>query len=284
MKEYEKDEEIRKSAERENVHRKRNDDKKYFITIGVLIIAILGLTLYIVLEQNNVFSNNNKETNKNNSTVVEKENNTNTNNQSNSNSNESSNNSSTNNSNTTDNSSSATSGLGGVQATPSGGQGGVVGPDYLTEFNSNGCLNDENSIYTLVTSNSNTINAYAKLNTDKKTIKFRAHDNNYTIVMSNTVEDIFISGFGQSAGAETLLFLMSDGTVEYMPIEDAIKTNNVNSYGKLPNVSHVIKFLMAEETAPNTVGSSITILGFNNDNSFYDLGQILYATGNYFKN
>ena len=98
--------------------------------------------------------------------------------------------------------------------------------------------------------------------------------NNFT----KDIVDIYLGGFGQDASNDTLLFLMNDGTVEYVPIRLALSTNNqaISSYGSLPSVSNVVKFYTAQVSS-----GYATVLAQRSDGTYYDLSQVLEATGNY---
>lgn len=61
------------------------------------------------------------------------------------------------------------------------------------------------------------------------------------------VVDIFFSGVGQDASGVMLLFLMEDGTVQYLPLKKTYATDyeNLKSYGVLSGISNIIKFYSA---------------------------------------
>lgn len=89
------------------------------------------------------------------------------------------------------------------------------------------------------------------------------------------VHSAYITGFGHSSGAETAFFIMTDGTVEYVPIQKLYDTcgyldnTTVSSYGAIPNVSGVAKIVQADAKAPQSTGSATT-LGIKSDGTFYD--------------
>ncbi len=89
---------------------------------------------------------------------------------------------------------------------------------------------------------------------------------------STEIKDIYIGGYGQDISGVTILYLMSDGTVEYTPLLEAMTNNkNIKSYGKIPNVSGVVKFY----TADAMQFGGVTMLAQRADGTFYDLGLIL---------
>ena len=101
------------------------------------------------------------------------------------------------------------------------------------------------------------------------------------INFTKKVVDIFFGGIDQDASGDTILFLMEDGTVEYLPLKKAYATNNesLNSYGSLSGISNIVKFYSAN--ANSQKGSGITILAQDNEGNLYDLSTTLRETGNY---
>lgn len=101
--------------------------------------------------------------------------------------------------------------------------------------------------------------------------------NNFT----KDIEDIYLGGYGQDASNDTLFFLMEDGTVEYVPIRRALSINNeaISSYGALPSVSGVVKFYNVQ--ARQASSGYATVLAQKANGTYYDLSQVLEATGNY---
>ena len=118
-----------------------------------------------------------------------------------------------------------------------------------------------------------TVVNYYSLNwtSDKQTM------NTSVVEFDKKIVDLFFGGFGQSNQGDTLFILLEDGTVEYIPIVHMF--NHAQgapvSYGKLEGVTGVVKFASAN------VPDAFTTIAIKGDGSFYDLGKILYATGNY---
>ena len=76
-----------------------------------------------------------------------------------------------------------------------------------------------------------------------------------------------------------LYFLMEDGTVEYMPIHKALKSQEFKSYGKLENVSNIVEIATGMAQA-NVDGSGNgpgwnTVFAINYDGDYYDIGDIV---------
>lgn len=98
------------------------------------------------------------------------------------------------------------------------------------------------------------------------------------IQFSKQLKDIYIGGFGTDFSNDTILFLMEDGTVEYLPVRNNLQTdpNNLKSYGSLQELTDTVLFY---DSAKEVIGS--TILAQKSDGTIYDLQPIVSATGNY---
>lgn len=64
----------------------------------------------------------------------------------------------------------------------------------------------------------------------------------YELDFSQNIADVFIAGAGQMLGSEKILFLMADGTVEYIPVKEAVAAKEIKSYGKLDGLNNIVKF------------------------------------------
>ncbi len=96
------------------------------------------------------------------------------------------------------------------------------------------------------------------------------------------VIDVSLASYSQAVGDELLLFLMKDGTIEYLPLRKAAQTNNFKSYGKIENIKDVVRIYTARcySADPNVSGNARTIVAFTNEGKFYDLGDILNNLAN----
>lgn len=97
------------------------------------------------------------------------------------------------------------------------------------------------------------------------------------ISFSQEVSDFRIGGFGQEQSHDTMLFLMKDGTIEYIPIKKGytgISPDKVKSFGKIPGVEGIIK-LYQVATGGNGASGYTTVLAQKADGSFYDLNESL---------
>lgn len=105
---------------------------------------------------------------------------------------------------------------------------------------------------------------------------------------NKSVEDLVIAGidaqhvvsverglFGNGLGNETILFLMDDGTVEYMPLHRVAEDGVVRSYGKIKGVEDVISLKMVY-SSPGCGGGS-TVIAQKANGEFYDLHELLEA-------
>lgn len=91
------------------------------------------------------------------------------------------------------------------------------------------------------------------------------------------VVDIIIYSDGMDIGSYTLLYLMSDGTVEYTPLYDALRNQTFKSYGRLEGIEDVVRFykvavVLHSEVRANAYNS---VLVQTSDGSYYDLHGIM---------
>ena len=89
------------------------------------------------------------------------------------------------------------------------------------------------------------------------------------------IQNVYCLGAGQSGYGNCVLFLMEDGTVEYMPLAYAIKNNDFRSYGKLEGVENVVDIVTAYIAGGMGAGSGHTALVIQEDGTAYDIGEQL---------
>lgn len=98
------------------------------------------------------------------------------------------------------------------------------------------------------------------------------------ITFDQEVSEVMFGGFGHDVSHETMLFLMKDGTVQYIPIAKAYKAKSPeaikSTYGTIPEVKDIIKLYQVSASAPNA-GGYVTVLAQKADGSFYDLTHSL---------
>ena len=131
----------------------------------------------------------------------------------------------------------------------------------------------------------NGITAY--INKDLKTATLKIDSQAYGSKLDKSIElnisfdreilEIFFGLFGQGEDGTTLLFLMKDGTIEYIPLyenlngKDNNQISNIKSYGIIKGVSNVVALVQMEvETELSgyySVGARLA------DGSFYDLSE-----------
>lgn len=95
------------------------------------------------------------------------------------------------------------------------------------------------------------------------------------------ITQVHIGGFGQAAGAENILYVLEDGTVEYTPILNELKENwskeNLNklfnTHKKIDKVENV-SYVTGASVASGTTGHYTTV-AVRKDGSYYDLDEII---------
>lgn len=92
---------------------------------------------------------------------------------------------------------------------------------------------------------------------------------------NENVADVKISSLGfQAVGYEVMLFLMEDGTVEYMPIYNALKENKIMSYGKIQGIKDIVKITDGYVRGNEGGGGGFPV-AIKSDGSFYNLEKYL---------
>ena len=171
--------------------------------------------------------------------------------------------------------------------------------DNSLDFDTSKIINGNADTYTLV-NNGHTINAsldetrkvvtlsYNRkvlsdtytLNWDLTGVEDYVYENKQ-LTFEKEIKDIYFGGIGQDATGDIILFLMSDGTVEYIPVYQALLSNKIEgltSYGVLPNITDVVKFYMVNASAG--MSGSVSILAQTKDGTLYDLAPIINDTSN----
>lgn len=171
--------------------------------------------------------------------------------------------------------------------------------DNSLDFDTSKIINGNADTYTLV-NNGHTINAsldetrkvvtlsYNRkvlsdtytLNWDLTGVEDYVYENKQ-LTFEKEIKDIYFGGIGQDATGDIILFLMSDGTVEYIPVYQALLSNGIEgltSYGVLPNITDVVKFYMVNASAG--MSGSVSILAQTKDGTLYDLAPIINDASN----
>ena len=171
--------------------------------------------------------------------------------------------------------------------------------DNSLDFDTSKIINGNADTYTLV-NNGHTINAsldetrkvvtlsYNRkvlsdtytLNWDLTGVEDYVYENKQ-LTFEKEIKDIYFGGIGQDATGDIILFLISDGTVEYIPVYQALLSNGIEgltSYGVLPNITDVVKFYMVNASAG--MSGSVSILAQTKDGTLYDLAPIINDASN----
>ncbi|MBR5408784.1 hypothetical protein IK112_02435 [Candidatus Saccharibacteria bacterium] len=99
-----------------------------------------------------------------------------------------------------------------------------------------------------------------------------------TISFNQPVIDLTIGETGQDVNGDVLLFLLADGSVEYMPIVDALEKHSLKSYGQLAGVADVIKFYRVDAVGDTGDWRGyISTLAQRKDGSIIDLQNFMKA-------
>ncbi len=171
--------------------------------------------------------------------------------------------------------------------------------DNSLDFDTSKIVNGNSDTYTLV-NNGHTINisldetrkvatlSYNRkvlsdtytLNWDLTGVEDYVYENKQ-LNFEKEIKDIYFGGIGQDATGDIILFLMSDGTVEYIPVYQALLSNGIEgltSYGVLPNITDVVKFYTVNASAG--MSGSVSILAQTKDGTLYDLAPIINNANN----
>ena len=136
-----------------------------------------------------------------------------------------------------------------------------------------------------VLTNNNTVRlTFTKLEGTTSFPNAEQYYNTYNIEINFTdkkVQNIYSMGAGQSASANCLLFLMEDGTVEYMPLAYAIANNDFRSYGKIEGIEDIVDMVSASISGPGS--GYATVLVIQEDGTAYDIGEQLFNINNQYK-
>ena len=91
----------------------------------------------------------------------------------------------------------------------------------------------------------------------------------YTLSFNSKIVDAILTSNGVDGLSIRYVFLLEDGTVEYIPLYDACKDNKIMSYGKIDNVKDIVHI------QKGFVAGGYTVFAFKEDGTFYDLFAII---------
>ena len=165
------------------------------------------------------------------------------------------------------------------------------------DFDTSKVINGNENIYRLVNNNNTiyitldetrkivTLNYNRKILSDKYGLNWDTTGideniyENKQITFEKEIKDVCFGLIGQDT-ADYILFLMEDGTVEYIPLYQALSTNGTDglvSYGVLQGIEDVVKFYTAYAIVGMT-GNYSTIIAQTKDGTLYDLSPIINNT------
>ena len=158
-------------------------------------------------------------------------------------------------------------------------------------LDSSKCINQKNMVYSLSTNfdingisiiyNNGNVNISITPEIVKNSYNgINISNSSYTVNFNKKIVDIYVDGYGQSIGYETILFLMEDGTVEYIPFYYACNNNSFKTV-KLDGVENIIRFVSGSASPVEPGGGYHTILAQKQDGTFYDLSLMLQQTQYY---
>lgn len=133
---------------------------------------------------------------------------------------------------------------------------------HITVLDKNG---DQNYDFSYINCNSDICKIFNEKGEETATI-----DN-----FQGKIKDFYYIVFGQAYGSGKLYFVMRDGSVEYIPVDEAFNTNNIKSYGKIVGLSDIVKIHQVSLTSldnNNTLlGNGAGALAEDKEGKFYDL-------------
>ena len=165
----------------------------------------------------------------------------------------------------------------------------ITASDLLLD--SSKCINQKNMEYSLATNNDingiyltyydGDVNISITPDVVKNSYNgINISNSSYTVNFNKKIADIYVDGYGQSIGHETILFLLEDGTVEYIPFYYACNNNSFKTV-KLDGVENIIRFVSGSASPVEPGGGYHTILAQKQDGTFYDLSLMLQQTQYY---
>lgn len=103
-----------------------------------------------------------------------------------------------------------------------------------------------------------------------------ADDSQYFLIpFEHKVVDIHMSTFDMNTELNTIFFLLEDGSVEYILIEDAIERNDFRSFGKIEELSNIVKFYEGTSCESGTLNCTKTAFAQSTDGRIYDLSEFI---------
>lgn len=89
---------------------------------------------------------------------------------------------------------------------------------------------------------------------------------------SKKVVDVFVGMYGNGIDYPIILFLMEDGTVEYLNSKDAFENNKFVSAGKISGVENIVRIEQAGAYEEGS-GGYRTVIAIDKDGYYYDVAS-----------
>lgn len=90
-----------------------------------------------------------------------------------------------------------------------------------------------------------------------------------------SIKDVLIYNIGQENLAPIVMYLMEDGTVNYIDVYQGLTDNNLTEYKTINDVKDITNLYTASSCSEEYCNAN-TILAQKSDGTFYDLMDILY--------
>ena len=103
---------------------------------------------------------------------------------------------------------------------------------------------------------------------------FNVSNNNYEYNFNQPIKDAGIYSIGQDDSTPIVMYLMKDGTINYVDIYKGLTANNLSEYKKVANVED-ISTMYAASMCSGDYCSVKTVLAQKDDGTFYDLGTLI---------
>lgn len=103
----------------------------------------------------------------------------------------------------------------------------------------------------------------------------------FTLEFDQTISDITIAESSENPGGDIILVLLSDGTVQYIPVLMSLQTKTFQTSGQLAGVADVVKFYDVDAVSDTGDFSGYrTTLAQRSDGSIIDLKPFLISATN----
>lgn len=167
--------------------------------------------------------------------------------------------------------------------------------EYKFAYDSSKVKNNEDSIFGPVSASGMTGVGYGVNEENKKEVNVtinwnlvktgfgdtlqKEKDSSYTgkITFDKEVSDIFCGGVGLDVTGYKVLFLMADGTVQYIDEYNAVMNENFTDVKKISDLKNVVKFYSVSSSPKDSreTGGHYTILMQTDDGNLYDLEKMI---------